>query len=180
MARKKQTENLSNTATPEPEKKRDANKNKEEAIASRRTGFFSKLGRFIRDERTVKLTGLFLVLFSVMLLASFTSYFFSWKADQTIAEGGQPGIKPRNVMGVLGVKLSHLFIHQWFGISAFLLIPVFLFTGIRLLYGKKLVNLSRTTAILSFLTIWGVRNLSIYFSYLGRWYFRRKIRGKSE
>ncbi len=50
----------------------------------------------------MKLTGLFLVLFSVMLLASFTSYFFSWKADQTIAEGGQPEMQPRNVMGVLG------------------------------------------------------------------------------
>jgi S-DNA-T family DNA segregation ATPase FtsK/SpoIIIE len=172
MASKKQTENLPknsvrSTAEPEPEKKKGRNKNKAEDAVSGGAGFFSKLGRWIRDERTVKLSGLLLVLFSVMLLASFTSYFFSWKADQTIAEGGQSGMQPQNVMGVLGVKLSHIFIHQWFGISAFLLIPVFLFTGVRLLYGKKLVKLSRATAILAFLTIWGSGSLAFIFPTLG-------------
>lgn len=172
MARKKNTEDLpKNTirsiAEPVTDKKKERGKNKSEEARSDKSNIFSKTGKFLRDERTVKLTGLFLVLFSVMLLASFTSYFFSWKADQTIAEGGQPEMQPRNVMGVLGVKLSHLFIHQWFGISAFFLIPVFLFTGVRLLYGKKLVKLSRATAILAFLTIWGSGTLAFIFPSLG-------------
>ncbi|MCX7744977.1 MAG: DNA translocase FtsK [Flavobacteriales bacterium] len=173
MARKKNTEDLpKNTirsiAEPVTDKKKGRGINKSEEKASdNKIGFFSKTRKLLRDERTVKLTGLFLVLFSVVLLASFTSYFFSWKADQTIAEGGQFEVKPRNVMGILGVKLSHLFIHQWFGISAFYLIPVFLFTGIRLLYGKKLVKLSRATAILTFLTIWGSGTLAFIFPSVG-------------
>lgn len=172
MARKKQTEDLPknsirSAAEPETVKKKGRSKAQAEESVSRGPGLFSKVGKFILDERTVKLSGLLLILFSVMLLASFTSYFFSWKADQTIAEGGQSELQPRNVMGVLGVKLSHVFIHQWFGISAFLLIPVFLFTGVRLLYGKKLVKLSRATAILAFLTIWGSGTLAFIFPTVG-------------
>lgn len=172
MSQKKQNENIPkntirSTTEPEPKKKKGRDKNKADNVASKDFGFLAKVSRFIYDERTVKLSGLFLILFSVMLLASFTSYFFTWKADQTIAAGGQSGIQPQNAMGVLGVKLSHIFIHQWFGISAFFLIPVFLFTGVRLLYGKKLVKLARATAILAFLTIWGSGTLAFVFPKVG-------------
>lgn len=171
MSRRKQNENIpKNTirsATESEPKKKGREKNKAEYYKSKDFSCFSKVRRFINDERTVKLSGLFLILFSIILLASFTSYFFTWKADQTIAEGGQSRIQPQNVMGLLGVKLSHIFIHQWFGISAFLLIPVFLFTGVRLLYGKKLVKLSRLTVILAFLTIWCSGTLAFIFPRLG-------------
>jgi len=43
--------------------------------------------QFVQSERTHKITGLFLLLISVYLLIAFTSYFFTWKNDQSLVNG---------------------------------------------------------------------------------------------
>jgi S-DNA-T family DNA segregation ATPase FtsK/SpoIIIE len=132
------------------------------------TGFIARVKRFITDERTVKITGLFLIGFSVFLLVSFISYFFSWKGDQTMADGGfSVGERPKNVMGFIGAKLAHWFLYSWFGVPSFLLVPVFFLLGVRLLYKRNLVKLNRTISILFFLTIWSSGALALLLPTLG-------------
>lgn len=132
------------------------------------TGFFSRVKRFITDERTVKITGLFLIGFSVFLLVSFISYFFSWKSDQSLADGGfTTAEKPGNVMGFVGAKLAHLFLYTWFGVPSFLLVPVFFLLGVRLLYKRNLVKLNRAIGILFFLTIWSSGTLALLLPSVG-------------
>src|SRR5688572_25336194 len=132
------------------------------------TGFFARTKKFITDERTVKITGLFLIGFSVFMLVSFISYFFSWKNDQSLASGSFTAAeKPGNVMGFIGAKLAHLFLHRWFGVSSFLLVPVFFLSGVKLLYKRNLVRLNRSIAILGFLTIWASGTLALVLPTVG-------------
>jgi S-DNA-T family DNA segregation ATPase FtsK/SpoIIIE len=132
------------------------------------TGFFSRAKRFITDERTIKITGLFLIGFSVFLLVSFISYFFSWKGDQSLADGAfRSAEKPGNVMGFIGAKLAHLFLYTWFGVPSFLLVPVFFLLGVRLLYKRNLVKLNRSIGILFFLTIWSSGTLALLLPSVG-------------
>ncbi len=146
-------------------------KEKKEKVAKEDdgTGFFSKVRRFITDERTVKITGLLLIGFSVFLLVSFISYFFSWKTDQSLADGSgfTTAEKPGNVMGLIGAKMAHLFLYNWFGMPSFLLVPVFFLLGVRLLYKRNLVKLNRSISILFFLTIWSSGTLALLLPKVG-------------
>lgn len=165
MAAKKNKENpvprntMKSSADAEPVKDMPLPKSKKKKAEKERVprdNFFTRFMVFARDERTRKVSGLLLILFSLFLLAAFISYFFNWKTDQSLVEGGQVNMTapPKNVMGFIGARLAHIFIHKWFGISSFLLIPLFFLYGIRLLYQKTLVKLNRAIGILSFLTIW--------------------------
>ncbi len=149
--KQKPVDNEKQEKTEKPKKQAKIKEEKEPG-----TGFFSKLKQFITDERTVKITGLFLIGFSIFLLVSFTSYFFSWKTDQSLADGGSfsTAERPGNVMGFMGAKLAHFFLYSWFGVPSFLLVPVFFLLGVKLLYKRNLVKLNRSIGILFFLTIW--------------------------
>jgi len=140
-------------------------KRKEKKTTETKESAFGRVMEFIRDERTRKVSGLILILFSLFLLAAFISYFFSWKTDQSIAEGGGADVAspPKNVMGYLGARLAHIFIHRWFGIPSFLLIPLFFLFGIRMLYQRSLVSLNRAIGILGFLTVWASGLLGFVF-----------------
>jgi S-DNA-T family DNA segregation ATPase FtsK/SpoIIIE len=167
MAEKKNTESMpkntfrNKTIEPEPieepVKKLPPKKEKKAKATSdstESTGFWNGLKAFLKSEQTHKVTGLLLIAFSIALIASFISYFFHWKEDQTMVHGGIPGESPNNIMGKLGVSLAHFFIHRWFGVSSFLLTPIFFFIGLRLLYNFQRIHLLRISAILFFLTIW--------------------------
>jgi S-DNA-T family DNA segregation ATPase FtsK/SpoIIIE len=90
-------------------------------------GKFARFKAFLADERTHKVGGLFLVLTSAFLLVAFTSYFFTWRIDQDITSRSWGGIFDRSVhvenwLGKLGALTSHQFIHQWFGVAAFVFV----------------------------------------------------------
>lgn len=147
---------LKRSTEPEPVKDLPKEKKKEKAPREKKFTGPSRIMEFLRDERTRKVTGLALLVFSLFLLAAFISYFFSWKADQSVAQGGPADMSapPRNMMGLMGARLAHFFIHNWFGIASFLLIPLFFLYGVKLLYQRTLVKLNRAIGILGFLTIW--------------------------
>ena len=75
--------------------------------------FFRKVKAILINEKFHKITGLFFILFSFILLISFTSYFFTWRADDFI----HPGDKADNWIGNAGRAISKLFIERWFGIA---------------------------------------------------------------
>jgi S-DNA-T family DNA segregation ATPase FtsK/SpoIIIE len=75
--------------------------------------------------------GTFCILFSVLLLIAFISFFSSWKTDQSALEVlGSNDVVVENSIRKLGASLSHLFIYQGMGIGAFAMALMLLVNGI--------------------------------------------------
>jgi len=114
--------------------------------------------------------GIFILLFSLILLLSFVSYLFTGDADQDIVQRTfwtsikQGDKKAANLIGLLGAKLSHFFIFEWFGLSAFGWIPVTTWAGYWLVTKKDLLpySFNRFTLSSIFYVIW----TSIFLGYL--------------
>ncbi len=90
--------------------------------------------------------GVLLILLSVFLLISFISYLFNGAADQDIVQQRisdviQEGNKQAsNSLGLFGANIAHWFIFVWFGIAAFLIIPILFLSGFRLIFKEDLFN----------------------------------------
>lgn len=99
------------------------------------------------------IAGVFLVMLSVFLLIAFVSYVFTGSADQDVLQESVENViskldkKTNNTLGWFGANIAHWFIYIWFGISAFLVIPILFFSGFRLVFKEDLFrfNLNRFT-----------------------------------
>ena len=75
--------------------------------------------------------GTFCILFSILLLIAFISFFSSWKADQSALTAlGNRDVVVENRIRKLGASLSHLFIYQGLGVGAFAIAFMTFITGI--------------------------------------------------
>jgi DNA segregation ATPase FtsK/SpoIIIE, S-DNA-T family len=106
----------------------------------------------VKDERTHKITGAVLILLAFFLFVAFTSYLFTWKADQAsvLNKGLSPlfssgNSKTVNLLGNLGAVVAHFFFYYGFGIASFLLCTFFFVSGVNLLFAKKLFSVWRNT-----------------------------------
>jgi DNA segregation ATPase FtsK/SpoIIIE, S-DNA-T family len=107
----------------------------------------------IPDDRFSLIAGGFLFLIALVLLFSFVSYLFSGDVDQDLVQSrlsesiGEPNKKASNSLGQIGARLGHWFIYIWFGVSAFLLIPIIFLSAFRLVFKEDLfkMNLTRYT-----------------------------------
>lgn len=136
-------------------KPRTQQKNKKGSTQSSKISF-----EFLKDKRLHLVVGFFLLLSSFCLLVAFTSFLFSGANDQSVIEDVSPtnavdsGKEIQNWMGVTGAYLSYFFIFKWFGIAAFLILPLIFFIGFRIVFKIDLVRLGRVTAILAFFIFW--------------------------
>ncbi len=113
--------------------------------------------------------GIFLLILSLIFLLSFLSYLFTGDADQDIVQRTfrtsieKSDRKAQNIMGLLGAKLSHFFIFQWFGLSAFGWLPVLTWAGYLLTAKKHLLpySFNRFTISSIFYIFW----TSIFLGY---------------
>ena len=82
----------------------------------------------LKNDTTRKVIGFLLLVFSIILLVSFISFFFTWQTDQSVAADGgdfdssMTG-KSTNAMGSVGSGLAFFFMHNGFGLGAFALLP---------------------------------------------------------
>ena len=61
---------------------------------------------------------------SIVLLVSFISYMFNWRADQSnISSLYDRDVEVENILGKIGASVSHFFIFKLFGIGSFVCIP---------------------------------------------------------
>jgi S-DNA-T family DNA segregation ATPase FtsK/SpoIIIE len=123
-----------------------------------------KYFRFLRDERFKLTLGIFLVLFSLYLYLAFTSYFFTWKTDQSFEWSrvfSGPEIIVDNWAGKFGAFLANKFINHWFGIASVVLPFILLIAGLRLINIRTL-PLGKTSRIL----LVGTILLSIVLSFM--------------
>lgn len=122
---------------------------------------------FFKDERTKVVMGVFLLLVSIFFFFSFTSYFFTWKADQSKLDLGwfdfitDSTITVDNWLGKAGALLAHRFIYKWFGIASFSFILILFILGMRVLK-IRLLPLRKTIKYSLISTIW----TSIFLGYL--------------
>jgi S-DNA-T family DNA segregation ATPase FtsK/SpoIIIE len=113
----------------------------------KRTGLLT----IVRSEKFVKISSLFLLLFSLFLAFSFASHLFNWRHDfdkvndipwYNLLSDSENSVNNR--MGEIGALTAYTFLHQWFGISAFI-IPLFLFVAaFKLFFEVTLLPLGKT------------------------------------
>jgi S-DNA-T family DNA segregation ATPase FtsK/SpoIIIE len=118
----------------------------------------------IKDERFKFVLGLSLIFVAAYLLICFTSYFFTWKADQSFEWQdlfSASSVVVENWAGKLGARIANFFISETFGISSFLFILILIFSGLKLL---KIYNLSFGRILR--ICIIGVILFSVIFGYI--------------
>ena len=77
------------------------------------------------------LFGGFLVLLGVLLFVAFSSYFFSWKVDQSnLSSLSDRSVESTNLLRKLGAEISHFFIYEGVGIAAFIFAYLLLMSGL--------------------------------------------------
>lgn len=115
---------------------------------------------FLRNKTNHTVFGILLIFVAVFMFGAFTSFLFNWQADQSDLQGGffellgRPDYKVKNILGKLGAAISHQFIYNWFGISAYL-IPWFLvLSGLRISMHLKLTSLKKHLGFIVFILIW--------------------------
>jgi len=115
---------------------------------------------FVKDKRLPLTFGIILISLSLFMIFAFISYLFEGKADQDLVVSQMEqdirstAEEARNWLGLLGAQISHLFIHKWFGIAAFLFPPFIFLLGFRLAFKKSLFSLSRYSVFALFFTFW--------------------------
>ncbi|MDG2332247.1 MAG: DNA translocase FtsK 4TM domain-containing protein, partial [Flavobacteriales bacterium] len=155
-----------------PEKKKKSSKAKANGNKKPKAPnpLWLKIKQFFLDERLHKTTGLILLLSSIYLFLSFTSYLFSWKNDQDLVNNvpfwsfvfSGEELDIRNWLGKLGAYTSHSIIYGGFGIVSFLLPFNFALWGIKILFKKDFLPLLKTLSISGVIWVW----LSITLGYL--------------
>src|ERR1017187_4930031 len=105
--------------------------------------------KLLKDERSHKIAGTFLILISFLLFVSFTSYLFTWQEDQSKVFKGAKILLPShaesmaNLLGTAGAYFSDLFFRSGFGIASYLFCTFFFVTGVNLFAPKKIFSVSR-------------------------------------
>lgn len=104
--------------------------------------FTQKVRQLISDDRIPKISGLFCYLIAIFLFISFTSYLFTWEADNSFLRPFKwdnlfdPDIQAQNWFGKFGALISNAIIFWTFGISSFVIIFLLIRIGYRLINGK--------------------------------------------
>ena len=99
--------------------------------------------------------GYILLFSSLVLFASFISYIFNWKVDQSNVDMiFDRDIEVENILGKIGAYISHLFIYKLFGFSSFVLPIILLVSSYYILFNKKIFNLFGKINWLLVLLIW--------------------------
>mgnify|MGYP006205854533 FL=1 len=125
----------------------------------------------LKHEPTRKVVGFLLVVFSAVLAIAFTSFFFSWKLDQSLMSRSDDGLSyfngnAKNAMGYYGAKLAFQFVHNGFGLAAYALLPYIALTGLYLLFDYRPFSLLRIAVHTILFTVW----CSLFFGFAMRWW----------
>ena len=118
----------------------------------------------VQDDRYKFLTGIFFLFLALYITLAFTSFFFTWKTDQSFQWGevvSNANVLVENWAGKVGARMANLFIAKWFGVASFL-IPFFLVILAFKLFRVKLLPVKKTLQY----SILGLILLSLLLGYL--------------
>jgi len=113
------------------------------------------------DDRRLHLSLGFLLLFlSIYLAIAFISYIFTGKSDQSVVDSflqtglREAGKEIENWLGLLGAVVSHFIIFKWFGLAAFLIIPILFLIGYKIVFKKEIFDIKSFSKFSIFLIFW--------------------------
>ena len=129
----------------------------------------AKFVSFYQNERTQKILGLLLILTAAYLAIAFASFVVTWKEDQDKVLGPAAELfsnetKVRNWLGKIGALVSHLFMFKLFGMSSFLLVPVFFMAGLKRIISKDFSFFRKFNYSVLFFLFWTSLSLGYVFS----------------
>lgn len=138
---KEEVVDAKNSKEPKAKKEKTTNDSDKITFSEKINNFFA----FARDDRFQKIVGLSLLLIAVYTAIAFTSFIFTWQADQDKVLGNlfAADVVVNNWLGKFGALISHVFIHKWFGVASYLFSFVALITGIRITFNVELLNLKK-------------------------------------
>jgi DNA segregation ATPase FtsK/SpoIIIE, S-DNA-T family len=131
-------------------------KKKKENILKR---IAQKISAPFQDEKIHRIAGLFLLVTTIFLLASFISYLFNGRIDHD--KIGKFTQEIQNIGGSLGHNLAHRFIYIWFGVSAFIFPFIFLLIGMKWTFDRSILSIKKSISISLFFMIW----ISVLFGF---------------
>jgi len=141
------------------------------ASRKRKKGFGQlslSLGKY--DERVPKIVGILLIFFGIYLFIAFTSYLFTWEADQDKVlkfSWGlllEDGLEISNWLGRLGAIVSNMFLYWGFGLPSYIFVPLFFYLG--------LARIKREPLKMQVNTIWNSFLALLFFSVVFGFFFR--------
>lgn len=139
---------------------------KEETLKSEKEEAVS-VQQLVKDERTHKITGTFLLLVSILLFIALTSYLFTWKEDfDKVSRNASDflfddELQVGNLLGRSGAWISHVLFHSTFGIASFLISSLFFVIGVNMIFGKKIFSVARNIKYV----LVGLLVLPVFFSF---------------
>jgi len=135
---------------------------KKRATRKKKKSIFNQLSfKFdAKDERVWKIFGLLFVLLSLYLTIAFTSYLFTWEADQDEVLNQSWGILfdtnavLANWLGRLGAIVSHQFFYMWFGVASYIVVFLCFATGVSWILNRPLSRFYKTFRFAFFSLLW--------------------------
>jgi|GEM_PF-3520122 len=76
------------------------------------------------------LLGSFLTLLGIALLISFTSFLFTWQADQSIVGIANRNLETKNWLSTFGSNIAYICMYQGFGIAGYIFASLVTLTGV--------------------------------------------------
>lgn len=157
---------------PAPEKSKDKQEAETKEEKPSGPGF---LNRLRNDEKLHRIVGAFLVFIVTPYLAvAFVSYFFTWHTDQDKVMGPVSDllfsdIRVTNLLGKFGALTSHIFIHNWFGVTSFWFPLLALVAGLKLMSGFSLLPLGKLFRQGLFYTVFG--SVLMGYAFRNNWFY---------
>tara|TARA_R110002050_G_scaffold141251_2_gene266307 strand:- start:15197 stop:17725 length:2529 start_codon:yes stop_codon:yes gene_type:complete len=111
--------------------------------------------------------GLTLILISLIFLIAFTSFLITGNYDQNILQTNLDELgsgEVRNWLGKFGAVLSQKFMGDWFGISAFIFVPILFRLGIKSLFKLTLVPTKVVFKYSIFILLWLPAFMAFFFT----------------
>ncbi|QKZ15598.1 FtsK/SpoIIIE family DNA translocase [Spirosoma sp. KUDC1026] len=116
--------------------------------------------RIRSDQRSSLILGVLFMGLGVGLLIAFVSYLLHGPADQSVVGAAlteplaESGTETRNLLGLVGASVAHVFVFRWFGVGALALPFIPFLAGYKLTLQRELLPLNRTTMGLIFTAVW--------------------------
>ena len=135
-------------------KKQDKDKDNDKNSAK------NKEAKAVKSKQRRLIFGGFLVLFALFLIFAFTSFFFSWQADQSLwADLTNREEIADNLGSKIGAYLSYLLMYKGFGIATFIAVWLIFLSGLKYLFNIKIALLNRW--------YWGALLMVLLATFLG-------------
>ena len=135
-------------------KKQDKDKDNDKNSAKK------KEAKAVKSQQRRLIFGGFLVLLALFLIFAFTSFFFSWQADQSLwADLTNREEIADNLGSKIGAYLSYLLMYKGFGIATFIAVWLIFLSGLKYLFNIKIALLNRW--------YWGTLLMLLLATFLG-------------